>query len=59
MNSEQHEPCVSEVSSTISRLRLHGSQNSSLPNDDKDSCCSASASESASARNVECESVQP
>ncbi|XP_026292317.1 sorting nexin-16 [Frankliniella occidentalis] len=55
MDSSEHESCVSEVSSTISRLRLHNTQNTKEPNDDKDSCRSTVVSESASGRNVECE----
>ncbi|XP_034231954.1 sorting nexin-16 [Thrips palmi] len=55
LSSPEHEPCVSEVSSTISRLRLHSSQNSKEQNDDKESCCSTLVSEAASERNLECE----
>ncbi|KAJ1523632.1 hypothetical protein ONE63_001475 [Megalurothrips usitatus] len=55
MISPNHEPCVSEVSSTISRLRLHNPQNSKDQSDDKDSCCSTLVSEAPSGRNIDCE----
>ncbi|KAK3924676.1 Sorting nexin-16 [Frankliniella fusca] len=53
MDTPEHEPCVSEVSSTISRLRLHNTQSTKDVNDDKDSFRSNLGS--ASGRTVECE----
>lgn len=55
MNPPEHDLCVSEVSSTISRLRLHSSQTSKEQNDDKDSCCSTLVSGSTNEQNIDCE----